>query len=147
VVARILSALAVLTALTVPAQAAPCGVSVGRAVALKSAELDPDVFVWDAKQRVVEYAGGYWRDTHDVLSHTLLAKPGTRAVVVQCTAGVVRPKYSADNRDAIGIRLVSGPNKGHYGWVTSEDVHEIDESVRSHVASGTVSASTAPHRR
>jgi len=145
VVARILSALAVLTALTIPAQAAPCGLSVGRAVALKSVELDPDVFVWDAKQRVVEYAGGYWRDTNDVLTHTVLAKPGTRAVVVQCTAGVVRQKYSTDTRDAIGIRLLSGPNKGHYGWVTSEDVHEVTDSLRTHVASGAVSS--APHRR
>ena len=144
-VARILSALAVLTALTVPAQAAPCGVPVGRAVALKSSELDPDVFVWDAKQRVVAYAGGFWRGTNDVLVHTVLAKPGTRAVVVECTAGIVHQKYTTDPRDAIGIRLVSGPNKGHYGWVTSEDVHEIADTMRAHVASGSVS--TAPHRR
>jgi hypothetical protein len=112
---------------------------------LKSAELDPDVFVWDAQERVVEYAGGYWRDTHDVLTHTLLAKPGTRAVVVQCTAGAVRPKYAADSRDAIGIRLVNGPNKGRYGWVTSEDIHEVPDGPRAHVATG--GASTAPHRR
>ncbi len=145
-VARILGALAVLTALSIPAQATPCAVPVGRAVALKSAELDPDVFVWDAKQRVVEYAGGYWRGTSDVLSHTVLAKPGTRAVVVQCTAGVVHQKYSSDAGDAIGIRLVTGPNKGRYGWVTSEDVHEVSDALRSHVASGSISTAH-PHRR
>ena len=40
-------------------QAAPCGaVPVGHAVYLKSGELDPDVFVWDTKQRVIDYAGG-----------------------------------------------------------------------------------------
>ncbi|HEX3467941.1 MAG TPA: hypothetical protein VHT05_07685 [Candidatus Elarobacter sp.] len=143
-VARILGALAVLTALSVPAQAAPCAVPLGRSVALKSAELDPDVFVWDAKQRVVDYAGGYWRDTSDVLTHTVLAKPGTRAVVVQCTAGVVHQKYSPDTGDAIGIRLTTGPNKGHYGWVTSEDVHQVSDALRSHVASGTIAT---PHRR
>ena len=125
VVARALGALALLAALSSSVQAAPCGVPVGHAVFLKSTDLDPDVFVWDAKQRVVEYAGGVWRDTHDVLTHTVLAKPGTRAVVIQCTAGAVHTKYGTDLYDAIGIRLTNGPNKGRYGWVTSEDVHEI----------------------
>jgi hypothetical protein len=124
-VVRPLGALALLCALSTPALAAPCGVPVGHAVTLKSTDIDPDVFVWDTKQRVVDYAGGIWRDTHDVLSHTVLAKPGTRAVIVQCDAGAVRPKYNADHRDAIGIKLVNGPNKGRYGWVTSEDIHEI----------------------
>ena len=105
--------------------AGPCRVPVGTRVVLKSAELDPDVFVWDAKQRVVDYAGGYWRDTHDVMVHTLLAKPGTRAVVVQCQPGIVRRGDGSATRDAIGIRILNGPNKGRYGWVTSEDVHEI----------------------
>ncbi len=91
---------------------------------LKSSDIDPDVFVWDAKQRVVDYAGGEW-GTHEVLAHTVLAKPGTRAVVVQCMPAAVHKKYTADARDAIGIRLVNGPNKGRYGWVTSDDVHEV----------------------
>jgi hypothetical protein len=124
-VVRPLGALALLAALSTPALAAPCSVPVGRAIVLKSTDIDPDVFVWDAKQRVVDYAGGFWRDTHDVLSHTMLAKPGTRAVIVQCDPGVVHVKYAAERRDAVGIRLVNGPNKGKYGWVTSEDVHEI----------------------
>ena len=92
VVARVVGVLAMLAALSVPVQASPCGVPVGRVVTLKSVDLDPDVFVWDAKQRVVDYAGGYWRDSHDVMTHTVLAKPGTRAVIVQCNAGAVHPK-------------------------------------------------------
>jgi hypothetical protein len=124
VVARVLGALALL-AVSLPVQAAPCGVPVGHAVFLKSGDLDPDVFVWDAKQRVVDYANGYWRDSHDVVAHTVLAKPGTRAVIVQCQAGLVSRKDGNDVRDAIGVRLTNGPNKGHYGWVTSDDVHEI----------------------
>jgi hypothetical protein len=123
VVARVLGALALL-AVSVPVQAAPCGVPVGHAVFLKSGDLDPDVFVWDAKQRVIDYANGYWRDSHDVVLHTVLAKPGTHAVIVQCQANLVR-KDGNDARDAIGVRLTNGPNKGHYGWVTSDDVHEI----------------------
>jgi hypothetical protein len=124
VVARVLGALALLAALSVPVEAAPCGVPVGRAVILKSGDIDPDVFVWDGRQRVVDYAEGHWRDSHDVVAHTMLAKPGTRAVVIQCHPGLVR-KEGNEARDLIGIRLVNGPNKGRYGWVTSDDVHEI----------------------
>ncbi len=123
-VARILSGFGLLAALSIPVLAAPCGVSVGHPVMLKSGELDPDVFVWDTRQRVIEYASGRWGDTHSVLAHTLLAKPGTRAVIVQCSAGQVH-RDGTDPRDAIGVRLVNGPNKGRYGWVTSDDVHEV----------------------
>ncbi|GAC1660143.1 MAG: hypothetical protein NVS4B13_07980 [Candidatus Elarobacter sp.] len=124
-VARVLGALALLCALSVPVQAAaPCGVPVGHAVFLKSGDIDPDVFVWDAKQRVVDYATGYWRDSHDVVAHTMLAKPGTRAVIIQCYAGLVR-KEGNDPRDAVGVRLTNGPNRGRYGWVTSDDVHTL----------------------
>jgi hypothetical protein len=124
VVARVIGALALLAALVIPVQAAPCGVPVGRAVFLRSGDIDPDVFVWDAKQRVIDYANHDWRDSHDVLTHTMLAKPGTRAVIVQCQPGLVH-RDGTDARDAIGIRLVNGPNKGRYGWVTSDDVHEV----------------------
>jgi hypothetical protein len=124
VVVRPLGALALLCALSTPALASPCSVPLGHAVVLKSVDIDPDVFVWDAKQRVVDYAGGHW-ESRDVLAHTLLAKPGTRAVIVQCDPGAVRMKFAPEHRDAVGIKLMNGPNKGRYGWVTSEDVHEI----------------------
>jgi hypothetical protein len=123
VVARVLGAVALLAAVSFSAQAAPCGVSPGHAVVLKSGDLDPDVFVWDTKQRVMDYASGSWGSS-EVLAHTLLAKPGTRAVIVQCTADAVHTK-GGSTRDAIGIKLVNGPNKGRYGWVTSDDVHVI----------------------
>ena len=122
--ARVLCGFGILAALGIPVLATPCGVQVGRAVALKSVELDPDVFVWDTKQRVIDYGSGRWGDTHEVIQHTMLAKPGTRAVIVQCGAGLVR-RDNGDTRDAVGIRLVNGPNKGRYGWVTSDDVHEV----------------------
>jgi hypothetical protein len=124
VVARVLGALALLAAVSFSAQAAaPCGVQPGRAVFLKSGDLDPDVFVWDARQRVVDYAGGHW-GSEEVLAHTLLAKPGTRAVIVQCMPAAVQTK-GGNTRDAVGIKLVNGPNRGRYGWVTSDDVHEL----------------------
>lgn len=122
---RVLGALALLVVLSLPALAAPCVLPSGKMVILKSEDIDPDVFVWDSRQRVVDYAAGYWHDTHDVLNHSMLAKPGTRAVIVQCEPGIVRPKYVADARDAVGVRLVNGPNRGRYGWVSSQDVHEL----------------------
>lgn len=124
-VRRVVEAAAIVLTLSVPAMAAPCAAVGGSAVMLKSAEIDPDVFVWDSKQRVVDYAAGSWRDTHDVLAHSVLAKPGTHAVVLQCEPGIVKPKYVADSLDAIGIRLTSGPNKGRYGWVTSSDIRAL----------------------
>ncbi len=118
---RALGAVALLAALSVPATAAPCAQSAGTAIVLKSADIDPDVFVWDSKQRVVNYAAGFWGSTRDVLVHSVLAKPGTRAVIVQCDPGIVKPKYVSETLDAVGVRLTNGPNKGHYGWVTSQD--------------------------
>ncbi|HEY4440901.1 MAG TPA: hypothetical protein VGN14_10610 [Candidatus Elarobacter sp.] len=122
-VSRTVRAAALLAALgTSVATAAPCALPAGKQVVLKSVEIDPDVFVWDSKQRVVDYAAGSWRSTREVLVHTVLAKPGTRAMIVQCDAGIVRQKYVSDTLDAVGIRLLDGPNRGHYGWVTSQDV-------------------------
>lgn len=92
-------------------------------VVLRSTDLDPDVFVWDAKQRAIDYAGGMWASTNEVMNHTTLAKPGTRAVVVACEAGAMRSKYAHELLDAIGVKIINGPNRGRYGWVTSEDVH------------------------
>ncbi len=60
-----------------------------------------------------------------MLAHSLLAKPGTRATVVQCAPGAIHSKYASDLEDAIGVRIQTGPNKGRYGWVTSEDAHEL----------------------
>jgi len=107
-----------------PAPADSCStLPPGIQVVLKSSDLDPDVFVWDSKARVADYSAGNWRDTRDVISHTLLAKPGTHAQVVACQKDLIRSRYANETLDAVGIRLVSGPYHGRYGWVTSEDVH------------------------
>ncbi len=124
VVRRVLGAAAVFVSLGLPAHAGPCLVPAGRAVTLKSTYLDPDVFVWDSRERVVDYAGGYW-SAKDVIAHTLLAKPGTRATVVRCVSGVIHSRFASDRQDAIGIRILNGPNRGRYGWVTGEDVHVV----------------------
>lgn len=90
---------------------------------LRAPEIDPDVLVWDSKQRALDYAAGTWGTARDVMNHTLLAKPGTRALVIQCEAGVVHTKYTPSAQDVVGIRVLNGPNRGRYGWVTSREVH------------------------
>ncbi|GAC1414290.1 MAG: hypothetical protein NVSMB64_24530 [Candidatus Velthaea sp.] len=91
--------------------------------------MDPDVFIWDSRIRMVDYAAGHWRDTTDVLTHSLLSKPGTRAVVIACERDVVKSRFVNDVLDAVGIKIVSGPYRGRFGWVTSEDVHVMSRTA------------------
>lgn len=125
VVLRRTATIVVLTLLAVaPLPAESCStLGPGDRVVLKSSDLDPDVFVWDSKIRVTDYAAGNWRDTHEVLSHTMLAKPGTQALVISCQKDLIKSRYANETLDAVGIRVVSGPYHGRYGWVTSQDVH------------------------
>jgi hypothetical protein len=135
VVRHVLGAAVLCVTLYLPARAAPCVVPVGQPVTLKSTELDPDVFVWDSRQRVIDYTGGVWRGAGHVLAHTLLAKPGTRAAVIQCVGGAVHSKFANDDEDAVGLRILNGPNRGRYGWVTGEDVHLLLVPTAAPVAS------------
>jgi hypothetical protein len=125
VVRRVLGALALFVSLGVPVHAAACLAPAGRAVTLKSTYLDPDVLVWDSRQRAIDYAAGSWT-AKDVIAHTLLAKPGTRATVVQCVTAAIRSRFADTEEDAVGVRILSGPNRGRYGWVSGEDVHLIE---------------------
>jgi hypothetical protein len=102
---------------------AACELRPGQRVVLASVAPDPDVFIWDSRARLIDYAAGMFGDAKAVISHTTLAKPGTRAIVARCETGVVHPQYVASTFDAIGIRVTTGPYRGRYGWVVSEDVH------------------------
>jgi len=106
-----------------PAGASSCTLPAGAAVILRSSDFDPDVLVWDSRQREIEYVDGNLKNTAAVLSHTVLSQPGTHAVVVACDAGSSRPRYSPTAEDTVGIKITSGPNRGHYGWVSSGDAH------------------------
>ena len=114
-----------------------CAVTNGQYVLLKSNRLDPDVFVWDARLRLVSYAAGEWKNTQDVLDHTLLSKPGTRAIVIGCEPQVIRFRYEQPIQDAVGLKIVSGPARGRYGWVASDDAQTI----------ATAASPTPPPRR
>jgi hypothetical protein len=99
-----------------------CKVSAGQRVLLESIDSDPDVFVWDSRVRLVEYAAGTFDKANQVMAHTILAKPGTQAVVSACVVRVVKPTYSSDAYDAVGVKITSGPFRNRWGWVSSEDV-------------------------
>lgn len=116
----------ILTSSLVPCAASaaePCSVVAGQPVILMSSELDPDVFVWDARQRATDYAGGFYKNASDVMVHTVISKPGTRALVVSCIHGGAQAKFTKRPIDVIGLKLLTGPDRGRYGWVTAEDVH------------------------
>ena len=106
-----------------PVDASTCALSVGSPVMLRSSDFDPDVLVWDSRQRAIDYVSGNMKSTSEVLTHTLLSKPGTHAVVIACDAGSSKPRFAALAEDTVGIKITSGPNRGRYGWVSSGDVH------------------------
>ena len=89
---------------------------------MESIDSDPDVFVWDSRFRLIEYAAGNYDHANQVMAHTILTKAGTHAIVAMCAARAVKPAYSPDVYDAIGVKITAGPFRNHWGWVSSEDV-------------------------
>jgi len=103
------------------AQASAAGCPAPTSVVLASSASDRDVFVWDSRVRLADYASGQWENTRAVFAHTILARQGTRAVIVTCP--------SSGAQDAIAVKVVSGPHRGRYGWVLPTDVH-IKTTIR-----------------
>jgi len=108
---------------TALAVAAPCHATHGLRVTLFGGVDDPDVLVWDSRDRLVAFAGGSSDTRKFLLPHALLTHPGTAAIVQDCMSGIVHPKFRMDAEDAIGVLIVSGKYRGRYGWVSSSDVH------------------------
>ncbi len=100
-----------------------CMVTHGMRVTLFGEVDDPDVLVWDSRDRLVSYAGGSSDTRQFLLPHALLNRPGTRAVVETCIGGTVHPKFRMDAADAVGVLIMSGQYRGRYGWVSSSDIH------------------------
>jgi hypothetical protein len=112
-----------LTAVFLPAAArADCAGLSGQRAVLVSNSYDPDVLLWDSRQRLMDYAAGNWDVAKVLLPHALLARAGTRAVVTACQVNVVHPKYRLAPMDAVGVKVTSGPYKGRYVWVLSDDL-------------------------
>lgn len=105
------------------ATARSCALPYRTRIVLASDVVDPDVFVWDSRLRLVDYVAGEWGNVHQIFAHTLLAEPGTVAVVIACHPGVARPEYTSEHEDVIGLKIISGPFRGRYGWIVSSDMH------------------------
>ncbi len=100
-----------------------CHARSGMDVTLFGGVDDPDVLVWDSRDRLVSYSGGTSDARKFLLPHALLTRPGTKAVIVSCRAGIVHSKFSMDAEDAVGVLIMSGKYRGRYGWVSSSDIH------------------------
>jgi hypothetical protein len=98
-----------------PVRAGNCALRNGENVVLRSSDFDPDVFVWDSQGRAIAYGvNATFMKVDDVLRHIVLAKPGTHATVVGC--------HTKNAHEVVLVRLASGPNRGHQGWVALGDI-------------------------
>ena len=127
-------ALIALVLAAVPAHA--CSGKVGEQVILASLSPDPDVFIWDSRPHLVDYAAGTYLDAKNVMNHTTLARPGTRALVTECHEAEIHQKYIAEPLDAVGVKVMSGPYLGRFGWVSSEEIHALRGAHPSPTAAG-----------
>jgi hypothetical protein len=117
-----------------PAQAAGtagCPSTPGGRVVLVSDAADPEVFLWDSRDRLVDYAGGHWGSTRAIFNHTVLAEPGTQALITTCVPGAPHANYDGFDQDTVGVKIMTGPYRGRYGWVLSSDVRPTRGSLRS----------------
>ena len=114
---------ALLVTCTVVAAAPGCNASHGTRVTLFGEVDDPDVLVWDSRDRLVSFAGGSSDTRQFLLPHAMLNRPGTRAIVQTCVRRIVHPKFRMDAVDAVGVLILSGRYRGRYGWVSSSDIH------------------------
>jgi hypothetical protein len=113
-----------------------CAAGPGGRVILESDAVDPAVFLWDSRGRLADYAAGQWGNTHAIFVHTLLAEPGTQALVVSCVRDAAHPKFATGDEAAIGVKVVSGPYKGRFGWVLSSDIRLVRPNGESAVLDG-----------
>lgn len=108
------------------APADACPIARGASIVLVSQELDPDVFLWDSADRLVHYATGDY-DVETVLKHTVLIRAFSHAQLIGCRRQQIRPTATGGASGAsfiyvVGVRIVSGFERGKYGWVMSADI-------------------------
>jgi hypothetical protein len=94
-------------------------------VVLYGSSEDPDVLLWDSRERMRDYEDGTFVQMNLLLPHARLLPPGTRAVVQLCIADYVQPPYLKSATDAIGVVISTGPLRGSYGWVVGSDIRAI----------------------
>jgi len=108
---------------------AACRLHAGEKVVLFSAGGDPAVFVWDSPVRLRDYNAASYDEAQAMAVRATLVAPGTRALVASCRHNYVQSPYSEQPDDAVGITIITGPQRGHDYWVLGSDVRRV-----SHVA-------------
>lgn len=108
--------------ISAPGASADCRLHRGDRVALYSTTDDPSVLIWDSRARLRAYNAASFDEAQAMLPHAVLVSPGTRAIVVSCVAGYVQSPISAQADDAVGVVIVSGPQRGITRWVLGSDV-------------------------
>jgi hypothetical protein len=106
-----------------PAPSPPpqCRFHQGERIVLYGSGDDPDVLAWDSRFRLREYHAASFDEAEQLLPHAVLENAGTRAQVVACVAAFV-PSHSFETpEDAVGIMILSGPDKGIGKWVIGSD--------------------------
>ena len=104
---------------------ADCKLHVNDRIVLYSVTDDPDVLVWDSRFRLRSYNAATFDQAQQLLPHAYVAKPGTRAIIESCVPDfVVSPELDHPN-DAVGIIIISGPDRGKSGWVLSSDIRGV----------------------
>jgi len=109
---------------------ADCTVARGQAVTLYGGADDPDVLLWDSRDRLIRYEAGSADTRRFLLPHAILMRPGSRVKVAVCVSNVVRPKFRITAEDAVGVQITGGRYSGKYGWVRGSDIHVEDAENR-----------------
>jgi hypothetical protein len=107
------------------AAASGCRVHAGDKVVLYSASGDPSVFVWDSPVRLRDYNAASYDEAQAMAVRATLVAGGTRALVASCRSNYVQSPYSDAPEDAVGITIITGPQRGHNYWVLASDVRGV----------------------
>lgn len=103
---------------------ADCGRAArGQTVTLFGGADDPDVLVWDSRDRLMQYESGSVDTRRFLLPHAVLMRPGVRVKVYSCVSNIVRPKFQTTTEDAVAVELHG--SRLRYGWVTSSDIQQF----------------------
>ena len=107
-----------------------CRLRLGYKVVLYSASGDPSVFVWDSPVRLRDYNAASYDEAQAMAVRATLVAGGTRALVASCRPGYVQSPYSDAPDDAVGITIISGPQRGHNYWVLGSDIRGVYYPMR-----------------
>jgi hypothetical protein len=123
--AAVLCAILIGVASSANAVAATCRLHTGDKVVLYSASGVPSVFVWDSPVRLRDYNAASYDEAQAMSVRATLVAPGTRALVASCRANFIQSPYSDSPDDAVGITIITGPERGHNYWVLGSDIRGV----------------------